>query len=82
MNEYRITDGKTIIIEMAATESLARKAAAQRLGCGTETIQILEHKKRKLTKREIARQSYDEKYADYLLRIQRRTEKKCPGSGN
>ena len=46
MNEYRITDGKTIIIEMAATEHLALGAAARRLECEERVLFVLSIKKR------------------------------------
>ena len=71
MMEYRMTNGKTIIIETARTASAAAEAGAARLGCDVSEIRILDEKKRKTTEREKRQQSYWEKYADFLLRVQR-----------
>lgn len=71
MTEYRITDGKTIIIETARTAAMATSAAAARLGCTESEITIMEEKKKPTTAREAKQQGYWERYADYLLRVQR-----------
>lgn len=72
MTEYRLTNGKTIIIETARTAAMATSAGAARLGCAESEITIMEEKKKPITEREAKQQGYWEKYADYLLRVQRK----------
>ncbi len=46
MKEFRITDGKTIIIETARVEYIAILAAAKRLECSESALTILSIKNR------------------------------------
>ena len=75
MTEYRMTDGETIIIEIARTENEARAAGAKRLGCEADDFRVLDTKRRPLTQREVREQAYWEKYADYLIRMDRKAKK-------
>ena len=85
MTEYRLTDGKTIVIETARTAAMAMSAGAARLGCTESEITIMEEKKKPTTAREAKQQGYWERYADYLLRVQRKStqphKRKLPNFG-
>lgn len=71
MREYKITDGKSIIIERAKSETLARVSAAKRLDCDMEQLRCIRTKKLPQSWRERKEAEANLKYAEYLLQIQR-----------
>ena len=81
MTEYRMTDGRAVVIETARTEQIARESAARRLGCLPDAVKTIETKRKPKTEREKKQDAYWGKYADWLLRVQK-GKKSVPPIGN
>lgn len=71
VREYKLTDGRSVVIERAKSETLARVSAAKRLECEPEDLRRIATKKLPKTWREKKEEKYDIMYAEYLLGIQR-----------
>ena len=76
MKEFKITDGVFVIIERARSETQARRSACARLGCSDDSLRVIRTKKQPPTWRERKQEAVDIKYAEWLLQVQQKEERR------